>query len=315
MIILTGGAGFIGSNVLRKLNSLGIAGIIVVDDLTHGAKMQQLARKKFADYFDFREFLQESRKLKNISHIIHLGAISDTRFDNGKILTAQNFTFSKEMLDLAIEHKCPFTYASSASVYGQRVDDFIEDPAYEDPQTPYAISKWMFDQYARATKSAAPIVGLRYFNVYGPGEELKGAMASFPYKCLTALARGDKIKIFEDDPERPAARDFVYIDDAVMATVFFSLWSDQNTKSGIYNVGTGSAVTFKQIAKFAGATPDDIEIVPFPENMVGAYQNFTQANLTNLTKAGYKYGFHSTASGVKSYKNYLESQPCLKSSF
>lgn len=328
MIILTGGAGFIGANVLNELNHIGVCDVVVVDDLTHGVKMQQLRGKRFLDYFDFREFAHESKKLKNISHIIHLGAISDTRFDNGKILTAQNFTFSKEMLNLAIEHRCPFVYASSASVYGQRAVDFIEHPNNEDPQTPYAISKWMFDQYVRqaldlqydASKgpraiTPAPVVGLRFFNVYGPGEELKGAMSSFPYKCLMALRRGEKIQIFEESLEAPAARDFVYVRDAALATVFFSVWSNHHTKSGIYNIGTGTATTFRQIAGYAGATPDDIEVVPMPENMRGAYQNFTKADLNNLRAAGYGYAFRTAESGVKTYKNYLEEHPCLKTSF
>jgi ADP-L-glycero-D-manno-heptose 6-epimerase len=328
MIILTGGAGFIGANVLSELNQHGVRDVIVVDDLTNGAKMQQLRGKRFADYFDFREFLAESKKLKHISHIIHLGAISDTRFDNGKILTAQNFTFSKEMLNLAIEHRCPFAYASSASVYGQRTEDFTEHPGCEDPQTPYAISKWMFDQYVRqaidlqfdGTKgtraiTSAPVVGLRYFNVYGPGEELKGDMASFPYKCLMALRRREKIYIFEDGPEAPAARDFVYVRDVALATVFFSVWSNQHTPSGIYNIGTGTATTFWRIAELAGATSSDVEVVPIPVAMRGAYQNFTQANLDNLKAAGYKYGFRTAEAGVQAYKTYLEEHPCLKTSF
>lgn len=330
MIVLTGGAGFIGSNVLRKLNWLGITDIIVVDDLYNGAKMQLLAKRKFADYLDFREFPAESKKLKNISHIIHLGAISDTRFNNGRILTAQNFTFSKEMLALATEHNCPFTYASSASVYGQRSSDFIESAQYEDPQTPYAISKWMFDEYVRRAadlrldgtrggraRTTAPVVGLRYFNVYGPGEELKGNMASFPYKCLIKLARGEKVELYEDPDakEAPPARDFVHIDDVVMATIFFSIWTNANTPSGIYNVGTGKATTFRCIAELAGAKASDIVVKPLPEEMRGAYQNFTQADLTNILAAGYKYGFQQIENGVKSYKNYLETQPCLKSSF
>jgi len=312
MIVLTGGAGFIGSNVLQKLNSTGVTDIAVVDDLTNGAKMQKLARKKFVDYFDFREFVSASAALKNISHIIHLGAISDTRFTDGKILTEQNFTFSKHMLELARVHKCPFVYASSASVYGSRKKDFIESPAYESPETPYAISKWMFDQHVREIYSPAPIVGLRYFNVYGPGEELKNGMASFPYKCINALLHGKKIKLFEDGGEE-AARDFVHVEDAVRATVYFSAWADKSTKSGIYNVGTGEAVTFKKIAELAGARTEDIELAPFPENMREGYQNFTKADLTNLRNANYTYSFQAAVTGVKSFKNYLEAQPCRKS--
>ena len=326
MIVLTGGAGFIGSNVLRKLNWQGINDIIVVDDLSNGAKMQALARSKFADYFDFREFLTESKKLKNITNVIHLGAISDTRFENGRVLTAQNFTFSKEMLALATEHRCPFTYASSASVYGSRKKDFIESPQYEDPQTPYAISKRMFDEYVRKMTGisgggvggvgAGPVIGLRYFNVYGPGEELKGNMASFPYKCLVKMARGEKIELFEDSDENvtPPARDFIHIDDVVMATLFFSVWVQNNSQTGIYNIGTGTATSFRRVAELAGATEANLEVKPLPEFMRNAYQNFTQADLNKLYDSGYKYGMHTIESGMRSYKNYLETQPCLKHS-
>lgn len=314
MIVLTGGAGFIGSNLLRKLNALGISNVIVVDDLTNGAKMQMLAKKKFVDYFDFREFLRERPKIKNISHIIHLGAISDTRFTDGKILTAQNFTFSKEMLALAIEHRCPLVYASSASVYGARKTDFIEVELCENPQTPYATSKWMFDQYVRQkiADPGVPVVGLRYFNVYGPGEEFKGGMASFPYKCLVSLSQGKKITLFEEPEQEPPARDFVYVDDVVMATIFFSIWTDKDTKSGIYNVGTGVATSFRRVAELAGARPEDIEVLPLPENMREAYQHFTKADLTRLHAANYKYEMHTIEKGVKSYRNYLETQKCPK---
>lgn len=310
MIVLTGGAGFIGSQVLAKLNYLGVYDSIVVDDLSDGRKMCKLAKYQFADYFDFREFARKRRELKNITGVIHLGAISDTRFADGRILGEQNYTFSKEMLELAIEHECRMVYASSASVYGSKIEDgFRESPECEMPETAYAASKLMFDNYVRKTinlnlydgslgwsRAPAPVVGLRYFNVYGPGEELKGRMASFPYQCARSLANGESITIYESS--EPAARDFVSVYDVVDLTLHFAQFAKT---SGIYNVGTGQAVTFRRIAELVGAKESDIVTCKFPEDMTAGYQNFTQANLTKLRQAGYELTFTPAEIGVPNY--------------
>jgi ADP-L-glycero-D-manno-heptose 6-epimerase len=312
MLVLTGGAGFIGSRVLEELNWLSAYDIIVVDDLSDGRKMSKLAKYRFADYFDFREFVRKRRELKKITGIIHLGAISDTRFTNGRILAEQNYTFSKEMLELAIEHECRMVYASSASVYGTS-NEFRESPECESPDTAYAASKLMFDNYVRQTinlnlyddtvgrsRVMAPVVGLRYFNVYGRGEELKGRMASFPYQCVQSLARGENVNIFEGDV--PAARDFVSVTDVVHVTLHFAQYAET---SGIYNVGTGNPITFRRVAELAGAEPSDIVTTKFPDDMVEGYQNFTQANLTKLRKTGYVLNFTPPELGIPNYATQL----------
>jgi ADP-L-glycero-D-manno-heptose 6-epimerase len=311
MLVLTGGVGFIGSQVLSRLNYNGFYDVIVVDDLSDGRKLPKLAQYRFADYFDFREFGRKGRALKNITGIIHLGAISDTLFTNGRILAEQNFTFSKDMLELAIEHGCRMVYASSASVYGgQAKAGFQETPEFEKPESPYAASKLMFDNYVRRTANLslyddsegksrlmAPVVGLRYFNVYGPGEELKGRMASFPHQCLRSLANGEPVTIFEDG--EPAARDFVHVNNVVDVTLHFAQFSE---KSGIYNVGTGQATTFRRIAELAGAKESDIIIRKFPDELRAGYQPFTQADLTRLRQAGYALNFSSVERGVANYR-------------
>ena len=315
MFVLTGGAGFIGSGVLAKLNWLNIYDIIVVDDLSDGRKMCKLANYRFADYFDFREFARKRHELKTIDGIIHLGAISDTLFTNGRILAEQNYTFSKDMLELAIEHKCRMVYASSASVYGSKVNaGFRESPECEAPENPYAASKLMFDNYVRGavnlnlhddtlgwSRTTAPVVGLRYFNVYGPGEELKGHMASFPYKCFCNLSNGENVVVYEND--KPAMRDFVSVYDAVDVTLHFARFAET---SGIYNVGTGEAVAFRRVAELAGAKAENIVTRKFPAEMKTGYQNFTQADLTKLRKAGYTARFTPVEIGVPNYIRQLQ---------
>lgn len=311
MILLTGAAGFIGSNILKALNAEGRDDIICVDDLTDGAKCKNLADKKFAHYYDWRELFD--RLHDDISAVIHQGAISDTTVKNGREIVNANYRFSIDLLNMAYATHCPFVYASSAALYGTRgraQEDFEEEPRCENPASPYAVSKKMFDDFVRRNMREDPnlqrVVGLRYFNVYGPGEQHKGRMASMAYHTLKRLQVGEKPRLFEDSDK--IYRDFVYIDDVVKVV----LWATHNAPSGIYNVGTGVAQSFLALAKIAMNTVHgysdltNIEYVEFPDDLRGQYQWFTHAHLRRLREAGYTSDFLSLESGMKKYWQALQ---------
>lgn len=309
MLLVTGAAGFIGSNVIAGLNAQGRTDIIAVDDVESGNDFKNLVGKCFADYLDFRVLCDNRRypKLKHLDGIIHLGAIADTQATSGRLLMENNFTFSKRMVWLAEANKCPLVYASSASVYGDGHRGFQENAENEHPKSPYAFSKWVFDQYVRqlattrALRWSAPITGLRYFNVYGPGEAHKGSMSSFPYKCLIAALEGRPIELFEGSTS--FTRDLIYISDVVAITLFFL----SAKTSGIFNVGTGEAVSFAHIAdtatKLCGA---ETIVIPFPEQMRAGYQAHTQADITKLRVAGWANPFTSIEDGIRDYWQHVK---------
>lgn len=305
MLLITGGAGFIGSNVIAALNKQGKDDIIVIDDLSDGRKCLNLVGKKFADYKDWRELTHKpvaSSGLPHLNGIVHLGAISDTAFSNGKILMEQNYAFSKRMLELAEQHGCPLVYASSASVYGDGKTGFQEKPENEKPKSPYAFSKWAFDEHVRRETGSGrvtiPVAGMRYFNVYGPGEDYKGAMRSFAHKCFTAITHGGKIELFQGSQD--IIRDFIYVSDAVLVTLFFL----NNNVSGIFNVGTGTPTSFLDLAELCVKTAEastEIHMIPFPEHMADGYQRHTQADITKLRVAGCTNPFVGIENGLKEY--------------
>jgi ADP-L-glycero-D-manno-heptose 6-epimerase len=308
MLLVTGAAGFIGSNVVTALNAQGIDDIVAVDDLMYGQKCLNLVGKKFADYRDFRALIKkpvELLKLPHLTGIIHLGAISNTQFPNGRILMERNYTFSKRMLELAVHHGCPLVYASSASVYGDGKTGFQEHPENERPKSPYAFSKWVFDQYVRRElahgRLEIPVTGLRYFNVYGAGETHKGSMTSFAYKCFMAMQHKKDIEVFEGS--RNITRDFIYVKDAADITVFFL----GAKTSGIFNVGTGTATSFMDVAEIAvktyggDANTVNIRVIPFYEALRKGYQSHTQADVTRLRAAGWTRPFIGIEAGIADY--------------
>jgi ADP-L-glycero-D-manno-heptose 6-epimerase len=304
MLLVTGAAGFIGSNVIASLNAQGRDDIIAVDDVESGNDFKNLAGKRFADYLDFRSLCDNRRppKIKHLDGIIHLGAISDTQSPSGSLLMENNFTFSKRMVWLAEANECPLVYASSASVYGDGHRGFQENAENEHPKSPYAFSKWVFDQYVRqitttrASHVTVPITGLRYFNVYGPGEAHKGDMSSFPYKCLNAVLHGQPVQLFEGSTG--FTRDMVYISDVVAITLFFLAAKT----TGIFNVGTGKAVSFAYVAKLASEiSGKEISYIPFPEHMRAGYQERTQADITKLRVAGWHDPFVGIEAGIDLY--------------
>lgn len=311
MIIITGGAGFIGSNLVKGLNDAGFSELLVVDDLTDGTKFRNLADCRIADYVDKDRFIAEvstSGLDANARAVFHLGACSTTTEWDGRYMLDNNYEYSKRLLRACVQRHIPFIYASSASVYGMG-PGFAEDPLNEKPLNVYAYSKFLFDHYVRQrlSTSRSQIVGLRYFNVYGPREQHKGKMASVAYHLNTQLMGQGKVRLFagcdgySDGEQR---RDFVYVGD----TVAVKLWLLENPRvSGIFNVGSGRAQSFNDVARavIQWHRRGEIEYIPFPEDLVGRYQSYTQADIGALREAGYKGEFLTVEQGVRRYLDWL----------
>ena len=312
MIIVTGGAGFIGSNIVKRLNEAGISEILVVDDLTDGHKIVNLADCTFVDYLDKDDFLSRidagQQFATKIDAVLHEGACSTTTEWDGRFMMQTNFEYSKSVLHYCVAQAIPLVYASSASVYGAGTE-FAVERRCEHPINAYAFSKWAFDQYVRTRLPhiETQVVGLRYFNVYGPREQHKGGMASVVYHFNNQLFGGDTVRLFEgsggygDGEQR---RDFIHVAD--VADV--NLWLMEHPKvSGIYNLGTGHARAFNAVAN---AVIDwhgkgRIEYIPFPDSLRHSYQSFTEADMSGLRGAGFDTDFLSIEDGVKRYLDAL----------
>jgi ADP-L-glycero-D-manno-heptose 6-epimerase len=312
MYIVTGGAGFIGSNILKGLNERGISDILVVDNLTRGQKSRNLAELNFVDYMDKDEFITnflEKKINKKIDAVFHYGGCSNTTETNGRYLMDVNYSYSKKVLHQCIENKIPFFYASSAAVYGNSLV-FKEDPIYEKPITMYGFSKLQFDRYVRSLgKIESQVVGFRYFNVYGPREKHKEKKASVMLHFRTLINKDESIKLYGAYDGYNAGeqkRDYIYIDDVVSV----NLWClDHPEVSGIFNVGTGEAKSFNQVAKaiIAFYNHGQITYIPFPDDLKKAYQSFTQADTSLLRASGYTKPFIPIEAGISDYIKWLES--------
>jgi len=314
MIIVTGGAGFIGSNIIQALNARGRTDILVVDDLTDGTKFANIADAQLADYMDKGEFLTRLEAGDDfggaIEAVLHQGACSTTTEWDGRYMMENNFRYSKVLLHWCLERSIPFIYAS-ATYGGGTV--FNEDPQYERPLNVYGYSKVLFDQYVRRILPSAQsqIAGFRYFNVYGPREQHKGSMASVAFHLNNQLRAEGKVKLFEgcdgygDGEQR---RDFVYVGDVVDVNLWFL---DNSKVSGIFNVGTGRSQSFNDVAKGVLKAHDSGELcyVPFPDKLKGRYQSFTEADLSRLRAAGYEGAFLTVEQGVERYMEWLKDNP------
>jgi len=251
-------------------------------------------------------------KEKKIKTIFHQGACSDTMEWDALFMLKSNYLLAKKLLICAENAKIPFIYASSASVYGDG-KIFIEEKENEKPINLYAYSKYLFDQYVRSRieKSSSQIVGLRYFNVYGPNEFHKTKMASVVHHLHQQLKKDQSVKLFEESGGYAAGeqrRDFIHVDDVVKV----NLWFKENTNiSGIFNVGTGESQTFREVAEavIEWNKKGSIQFIPFPKELIGSYQSFTEANLDKLRKAGYKDEFLNVQEGIKLYLDTLENWP------
>ena len=316
MIVVTGSNGFIGSNLIKGLNNLGHTDIIAVDDHSNPELKENITHCEISDYLEIQEFFDQVKTKRfdnqNIEAIFHQGACSNTMEWDSEYLYKNNLLYSKELLKLANRIKIPFIYASSASVYGDG-SEFEESIENENPINLYAYSKFKFDQIVRQElkKNETQIVGLRYFNVYGPQEQHKGNMASVAYHLHNQLKDNDKIKLFEGSHgygNGEQRRDFIYVDDVVKV----NLWFLKNKKiSGIFNLGTGRSQTFNDVANAVidWNKKGTIEYIEFPEKLLDAYQSFTQADITKLRKVGYEEEFLSVQEGVFRYLNSLEGWP------
>lgn len=307
MIIVTGGAGMIGSNIVKSLNDNGFNDILVVDNLKDGKKFKNLVDLDITDYMDKEDFITQimaGDDFGTIDAIFHEGACSATTEWDGKYIMMNNYEYSKEVLHFCIEREIPFLYASSAATYGD-TDTFVEEREYEGALNVYGYSKQQFDNYVRRLwadaeahgETVSQITGFRYFNVYGPREQHKGSMASVAFHLNNQMNAGEDPKLFERSDE--FKRDFVYVGDVAAV----NLWFLENGVSGIYNCGTGRAEPFRAVAdaviKHHGK--GEVQSIPFPEHLKGAYQEFTQADLTKLRATGCDVEFKSVADGVAEY--------------
>ena len=321
-LIVTGAAGFIGANLVKALNARGETDIIAVDNLQRSEKMPNLADCEIADYFDKADFIERIRAddfQSDIDCVLHQGACSDTMEADGRYMMENNYRYSLDLLAWCQELEIPFIYASSASVYGAG-RTFREERAFEAPLNVYGYSKFLFDQAVRRTlgEATVQIAGFRYFNVYGPRESHKGRMASVAFHFFNQYLKDGRLKLFEgSDGYGPGEqiRDFISVEDVVRVNLFFL---DHPEISGIFNVGTGRAQSFNDVAlatvnairKARGESAQSldqllaagvIEYVPFPPQLVGKYQSYTQADMAALRAAGYGEPFQSVEEGVGRY--------------
>ena len=324
MIVVTGAAGFIGSNLVRGLNRRGIEDIIAVDDLTEGDKFVNLVDCRIADYLHKDEFRQRvaRRQFSGVEAVLHQGACSDTTERNGQYMLDNNYTVTRELFEYCQSRAVPFLYASSAAVYGGS-SVYVEDPANEVPLNVYGYSKLLFDQVLRRRMSSlsAQVVGLRYFNVYGPHEQHKGRMASVAFHNMNQFLAEGHVRLFggwDGYGDGEQSRDFISVQDVVAVNLYFL---DHPEKSGIFNCGAGRAQPFNDIAaavvntlraeKGEAALPlaelvkaGFIHYVPFPDDLKGYYQSYTQADTSSLRAAGFTAPMRDVQTGVAEYVRY-----------
>jgi ADP-L-glycero-D-manno-heptose 6-epimerase len=323
-VIVTGAAGFIGANLVRRLNDRGETDIVAVDNLTRADKFHNLVDCEIADYLDKAEFRARLARgeIGRPEVVFHQGACSDTMESDGRYMLDNNFRYSLELLDWCQRQKVPYIYASSASVYGLG-PVFAESREHEKPLNVYGYSKFLFDQIVRRRLGSfvAPVIGLRYFNVYGPREAHKARMASVAWHHFNQYCADGKVKLFEGShgyANGEQRRDFIHVDDVVAVNLFFR----ERPTSGLYNVGTGRAQAFNNVAlavvntlrRHGGEPPlalaeavaqQRIEYVPFPDALRGKYQAFTQADMTQLRAAGFSQKMATVEQGVAAYVDWL----------
>ena len=321
MIVVTGAAGFVGSNIVRGLNRRGHTNILAVDDLTDGDKFVNLVSGQIADYMhkdDFRRGVLEG-VLPGVRAVFHQGACSDTTERNGQFMMDNNYRVSLELFEYCQSHKIPFIYASSAAVYGAG-PVYVEDLANERPLNVYGYSKFLFDQVVRARMGSltAQVVGLRYFNVYGPQEQHKGRMASVAFHNMNQFLAEGYVRLFggwDGYADGGQLRDFISVDDVVDVNLHFL---EHSKVSGIFNCGTGRAQPFNDVARAVVNAMRGIQGKPalsleelvkqgllryieFPEDLKGRYQSYTQADVRALRQAGFTAPMRDVQKGVTQY--------------
>lgn len=317
MIVVTGGAGFIGSAIVAALNKRGFTEILVVDELGSSEKWKNLRALTVADYMekdDFLDLVMDDGLPDTIRTIFHMGACSSTTERDLGFLIHNNFEYSKSLALWADEHDARFIYASSAATYGDGSQGFDDDEAKLQilrPLNPYGFSKQIFDLWARKQGLLRSVVGLKYFNVFGPNEYHKGDMSSYVLKGFEQIKATSQVKLFRSgDPQYADGeyvRDFVYVKDAVDMTLFFM---DNPDVSGLYNIGTGRARTWNDYvtAIFSAMNQaPNIEFIDMPASISNQYQYYTQASMDKLRRVGYEKPFTPLEDAVSDYvQNYLE---------
>ncbi len=315
MIILTGGAGFIGSCFLKTLNSNGIYDIIVVDRLGNGDKWKNIVGKRFAGYYHKNEFFDvlfdEKKIARNIDAIIHLGACSSTTESDVDYIMSNNLNYSIKLATYAAEHSIKFIYASSAATYGDGSKGY-SDYSIDDlqPLNPYGLSKHLFDRWVVDNELDTEFIGVKFFNVFGPNEYHKDDMSSMIFKSFNQIKNTGKVKLFKsnspDYNDGEQKRDFVYVKDAT--NVLWKMLANK-TEAGIYNLGTGKARTWNDLVNAvfnAIGRETNIEFIDMPKILEGKYQNFTEADINKLTNSQYAIEFTELEDAVEDYiKNYL----------
>jgi ADP-L-glycero-D-manno-heptose 6-epimerase len=328
-IVVTGAAGVIGANIVKALNQRGVTEIIAVDNLKKAEKFKNLVDCEIADYLDKQEFIERLQAGEFdgiVEAVFHEGACSDTMETDGAYMMENNYRYSCILLDWCLDQEVQFLYASSAATYGGS-PVFKEERQYEGPLNVYGYSKFLFDQIVRrrqieAGRFSSQVVGFRYFNVYGPREQHKGRMASVAFHHFNQFRAEGKVKLFEGCDgygNGEQKRDFVFVEDVTKVNLWFL---DHPSKSGIFNLGTGRAQAFNDIAtstinglrtlenqpqlsleelKAQGL----LEYVEFPAALRGKYQSFTQADITMLREAGYDQPFATVEEGVAKYVRWL----------
>lgn len=319
MIIVTGGAGFIGSAIVWRLNTLGKSDIVIVDELGNSEKWKNLAGLKYYDFINKYDFIENLNTLDfKIDAIIHMGANSSTTEKDADHLLKNNYEYTKILAKYSIKNNIRFIYASSAATYGSGASGFDDnlDGNILRPLNMYGYSKQLFDLWAEKNNFLNKIAGLKYFNVYGPNEYHKGDMRSVVHKAYEQILETGKVKLFKSlnpnykDGEQ--MRDFIYINDAVDMTLFFL---DNKDKNGLFNAGSGKARTWNDLVKSlfnSMEMPVNIEYVDMPENLAEKYQYYTEASLAKIKNAGYNKPITSLENGVSDYvKNYLQKKKYL----
>ncbi len=316
MIIITGGAGFIGSAIAAALNQRGIEDILIVDELGQDEKWKNLRTLRFADYLeidDFNETVADGETEWEVEAVFHMGACSDTTETDATYLVKNNYEFSKLLCGWALEIGTRFIYASSAATYGDGSQGFGDE---EDklgrlrPLNMYGYSKQMFDLWLRRQGLLDQVVGLKYFNVFGPNEYHKGPMRSFVHKAFEQIRETGRVRLFQshrpDYEDGRQLRDFIYVKDAVEMTLFFAEHPEAN---GLFNIGTGQARTWNDMAAAvfeAMGKPAEIEYIPMPETLRDQYQYYTQADISKLRATGYRQPVTPLEEAIGDYvKNYL----------
>ena len=319
MHVVTGAAGFIGSKLVEALNRQGVTEILAVDNLENADKFRNLVPCEVEDYLDKRQFLArlEAGQFDGaIDAVLHQGACSDTMATDGRYVMENNYGYSKALLDWCQEEEVPFLYASSAAVYGAGKNGFRVERECEAPLNVYGYSKFLFDQLVRRRLQgrSAQIVGLRYFNVYGPNESHKGRMASVAFHAFHQFKAEGRVKLFVGSGgygDGEQLRDFIHVDDVVAVNLHFLEFGEM---SGIWNCGTGRAQSFNEVAatvvntaRGGKATAAElaqqklIEYIPFPSQLAAKYQSYTEADVSELRAAGYAREFMTVQQGVAAY--------------